>query len=118
MSVDVSKYIDGWRERARREEAAREAAVSQARAAVPRAIEVLKRHGAVRIWLVGSLPRGTFRPGSDLDFLVEGLGEEDAWRAASDASDATGLAVDVLRSEALDEEWRAYLKKYGELSHG
>ncbi|MFZ5471510.1 MAG: nucleotidyltransferase family protein [Myxococcota bacterium] len=113
--MDVSPYIDGWRQRARLEEQARELAVRMAREAVPRAIAVFRRHGAKRIWLIGSLPRGTFRPGSDLDFMVEGLDEDIAWSVASKAADSTGLGVDVIRFESLDDAWRTYHQRYGEL---
>jgi predicted nucleotidyltransferase len=116
--MDVSRYREGWLERARREEEARAESVRVARAALPHAIAVLRRHGAKRIWLIGSLPRGTFRVGSDLDFLVEGLEEEGAWRAASEAADATGFPVDVICSESLDEAWRTYHQRYGEILCG
>jgi predicted nucleotidyltransferase len=116
--MDVSRYLEGWRLRARHDEEARLAAERRAREAVPEAVRVLRRLGATRIWLIGSLPRGTFQPSSDLDFLASGMTEESAWRAASEAARVTGLWVDVVRGEALTPEWRAYHEKYGERLHG
>ncbi|MBI3183032.1 MAG: nucleotidyltransferase domain-containing protein [Myxococcales bacterium] len=112
--MDISPYIDGWRERARREEQAQAEAVASARQAVPAAAEALRRHGARRIWLIGSLPRGTFRPGSDLDFTAEGMSEDQAWRAAKEAAKVSGHHVDVIRAESLDPEWRRHHERFGE----
>lgn len=118
MSMEPSAYLEGWRERARRDAEAFARACDHARAAVPKVASLLARQGARRVWLIGSLPRGTFRPGSDLDFMVEGLDEETAWRAASRAAGEVGLAVDVVRAESLPSGWRDYHMKHGEFVHG
>ena len=112
--MDVERYLSGWRDRARRESEEADAAERRARAAVPEVAAILRHHGARAIWLIGSLPRGTFRPQSDLDFLVEGLAEGEVARAAREAVDAVGIEVDVLRMESLDPAWRAYHQRHGE----
>jgi predicted nucleotidyltransferase len=116
--MDLSSYIQGWRERAKKEEAELERIRDDAWVAARRTTKLLQKRGATSVWLIGSLPRGTFRSGSDLDFLVDGLDEIAASRAAADAADLTGLHVDVVRSEALDSGWLAYHQRYGKPMNG
>jgi predicted nucleotidyltransferase len=114
-AIDPTPYLPYWRQRAAREMQARAAAVARARSAVPVAVAVLRSHGARRVWLIGSLHRGTFVESSDLDFMTEGLDELAARAAAREARAAAGFPVDVLRREQLDEDWRAHHERFGEL---
>ncbi len=116
--MELSRYLEEWRERARREAEASARALEYAHAAVPTVAALLARQGATRVWLIGSLPRGTFQPGSDLDFMVEGMDETATWRAASHAADEVGLGVDVIRAESLATQWREYHTKHGVRVHG
>jgi predicted nucleotidyltransferase len=113
--IDPAPYLAYFRERARRAAAARTEALARARAAVPAAALTLRARGARRIWLIGSLPRGTFETSSDLDFMTEGLDEPGARAAARDISDLTGLPADVLRAEDMDPAWREHNARFGEL---
>ncbi len=56
--------------------------------------------GVRRVLLIGSLARGTARPGSDVDLWVEGLDERD-WLAAVAAvrEEIRDAEVDVIRAE-------------------
>lgn len=114
----MAPYLAHWQGRARCDTEARSAAVARARAAVSDAARILLDHGARRIWLVGSLPRGTFQPSSDLDFMTEGMDEAGARAATRLAADRTGLWVDVLRREGMDPDWRRHHERFGELIHG
>lgn len=116
--MEMRQYLDGWRERELEEQESVEAATRRALDAVPLVVELLRKQGARRVWLIGSLPRGTFEPGSDVDFMVEGLDDGQAWRATAEARERTGLEVDVLRAEVLDEPWRRHHQRYGRLLHG
>lgn len=117
-SIDPTPYRCYWQEQARREEEAKAAAVSRARAVVPVAVAILRDHGARRVWLIGSLPRGTFEPSSDLDFMTEGLSESGLPAARAAATRGAERWVDVLRIEDLDAAWRGYHERFGELCDG
>jgi predicted nucleotidyltransferase len=116
--LDPTPYLAHWRERARQDARQIDEAVARARAAVPQAVATLLAAGARRVWLIGSLARSSFGARSDLDFMTEGLGEREAWKAAGEAADRCGLGVDVLRAEDMDERWRRYHERFGELIHG
>lgn len=78
----IERYRQAWRER----EAARRIALrkrqEEARAVAREAARVLKdEFHARRVWLFGSLARGTFDRASDIDLAVEGLAERECFRA-------------------------------------
>jgi predicted nucleotidyltransferase len=74
MPDGFRSYVDAWRARWARDAAKTAALADRARGLVPRLAEHLRvRHGAVRVWLFGSLAWGGFTPGSDIDLAAEGL---------------------------------------------
>lgn len=118
-AMDVARYVRRWVERTREEREAVAARERQAREGLPAVVRLLvDRYGARRVVLVGSLPRGTFHLGSDIDLLVEGLGFAEALTAWSEAAELIGLPVDLLRAEALPTESRRYLERWGQVLHG
>jgi len=117
-TMELERYLDGWRAREQQDSRAVEQATRKAWEAVPVVVDLLRGRGARRIWLVGSLARGTFETHSDLDFLVEGLDEDQAIRAALDASERTGFGIDLIRTESLDPEWLGHHRRYGKILHG
>ena len=110
----IAEYQDAWKEKARQDAEERKRARARLRRALPIAVRVLQERGAGHVWLVGSLARGTAMSHSDLDLLVTGLTEQEAVSACREASDQTGVEVDVLVSESLDPRWRTYFERYGE----
>jgi len=116
--MELENYLEGWRRREQQDAERVEDASRRAWAAGRVAGELLRERGARRIWLIGSLARGTFEPRSDVDFMVEGLEERQAWRTAVEACDRTGVEIDIIRAEALDEEWRRYHERHGRKLHG
>ena len=112
-------YVEAWRQRwARQKEADREAA-ARARAVLPGLVEILRdRYGARRVVLVGSLARGGFRAGSDIDLAAEGIPDDAFFRAGADLEAAAGgIHVDLVPLEAADPEYLAHLCADGELLH-
>ena len=72
--VDLSPYVEAWRERFRRAEQDRLERAARARGLLP----VLVRHlvegyGVRRVWVFGSLADDAFHAGSDIDLAAEGL---------------------------------------------
>jgi predicted nucleotidyltransferase len=113
----LDDYVRGFRERAEQERQRVKDAREAARAAAVRAVDaVVTTLHPRRVLLIGSLPRGTFRPGSDLDLAVEGIPADQVVDAEAVASAAAGLRVDVLRLEGMDPGWRAHHERFGEVA--
>lgn len=69
-----------------------------------KAVPVLKRHGARRAGLFGSVVRGEARPDSDVDFLVELDDEQsllDVIGLKQELEDVLGCSVDVVEYDAV-----------------
>lgn len=82
--------------------------------AAARAAAVLMGHGAREVYVFGSVARGEAGARSDLDLAVRGLPPERFFRAMSEASDAAGVAIDLID---LDERTplATYLERSQEL---
>ncbi|MGH7859120.1 MAG: nucleotidyltransferase family protein [Candidatus Binatia bacterium] len=112
-------YIGPWRERwARERESALEAAKA-ARAVAERLAGLLRaRYGARRVILGGSLARGDFHRGSDIDLAVEGISPEEFFRAgAALEENADGFAVDLVPLESASPRYLATLEREGIVLH-
>lgn len=104
------------RRRALAEEAARALAIRQ------RLHEVMTRAGRAglfrRAFLIGSLAKGRFGAGSDVDLVVEGLDERAAGRLYGELLEAAGVEVDLLRLEELSPAFCERVLTEGVLLHG
>ncbi|MGO9713628.1 MAG: nucleotidyltransferase family protein [Polyangiaceae bacterium] len=78
------------------------------------AAELVRDHGASRVWLVGSLARGTAHARSDIDLVVDI--EPGRLPAVRDwvAGRVVDFDVDVLAFRALPEGWRGRIERDGE----
>ncbi|MDZ7360861.1 MAG: nucleotidyltransferase domain-containing protein [candidate division KSB1 bacterium] len=113
-----SKYIEGWRRRFAEQEAESRALAAQARGILPEAVAILKKHGAKRVILFGSLCReGRFHRGSDIDLAVEGLPPQKFFRAGADLMMALDWPVDLKPLEEIDDFFREMIIKQGEVIH-
>jgi predicted nucleotidyltransferase len=61
-----------------------------------RVVEILKRHGAVRVILYGSYARGTATAASDLDLCEEGIPAAGYFRAWAEALMSTQTSISIL----------------------
>jgi len=83
---------------------------------LPAAIDILKKHGAKRIVLFGSLCRaGRFHQGSDIDLAVEGMPSQKFFRAGADLMMALDWPVDLKPLEEVDEFFRETILANGEV---
>lgn len=89
--------------RASRLRAELEAALREARPAT----------GFHRAWLVGSLARGGFGSGSDVDVVVEGASEEEAGRLWGALARRLDAPLDLMRLESLEPSFRARVLEEG-----
>ncbi len=118
MTARDGDFVRAFRERATREREVILEARRRAREAADRAVRtVAARFRPRRLLLIGSLPRGTFRPGSDIDLAVEGLTAEECEAAERAAREAAGVDVDVRRLESMDPEWRAHHVRFGQVAY-
>jgi predicted nucleotidyltransferase len=101
-------YVRAWRERWAREGAANQAASAKARrVAEALAARLRQRYGVERVLLVGSLARGEFRAGSDVDLVVVGLAPADLFRAGAELERlAEGFRVDLVPLEDAEPEFK------------
>lgn len=116
--MDLTPYLESWRARQADERARLEAETARAHEAARRIGVLLHGAGATRVWLIGSLARGTFHFSSDLDFLAEGLAPGPLTALTARAVALAGRGVDVLRAEELDEDWLAHHRRFGVLLVG
>lgn len=117
----VEEYIQGWRERAHREEAERRQRAAEARRLLPRLVEhLVGRYGARRVWLIGSLVEGGFHRRSDIDLVVEGIEGAAIYRAGAELDElACGrFRIDLIPAEDAYPELLDKAHQCGELLHG
>jgi predicted nucleotidyltransferase len=117
---EFESYVRAWRERWRKDRRADAIAAKQARAAAERIARLLvRRYGARRVTLCGSLARGDFRRGSDIDLAVEGIPEDRFFAAsAAAAREGDGFEVDLVPVEAATPGYRESLSREGTVLHG
>lgn len=112
---DFEPYLRAWRERwAGQRRADAEAARSALAVAERLARRLRDEYGARRVVLLGSLARGEFRVGSDIDLAAEGIRDEDFFRAGAELESAAGgLHVDVVPIESASSAFLAELAREG-----
>lgn len=104
-----------WRRRRTQRQAESRRLAQQARADLGRVVDALVREfGAKRIILFGSLVRGRFSAGSDIDLAVEGIPHSDYFAALTAANRLTRLWVDLKPLEDLDPHFRQCVLTTGE----
>ncbi len=104
---DMTPYVAYWR-RSQQQQAAYHARLAQqARiAATGMADHLRQQYGVKRIILFGSLVRGDFAAGSDIDLAVEGLLKADFFRALGELNAMTHFWVDLKPLEDLEPRFR------------
>lgn len=90
------------------------ARAARLRAAVPMLARELRRRGATKVVLVGSLARGD-EPnlGTDVDLIVTGLGLGDAYEAGCDLSGMVDGPVEVIPEDIIGPRLRRALETEG-----
>ena len=113
--MSATPYVEAWRRRfqeSRRQDRKRAQA---AEACLTRAVAVLRRHGARRIILFGSLARDCFRERSDIDLAVEGIPAESYTRALADLMLAIDWPVDLKPLEEIEPSFAEHVIRSGKI---
>jgi predicted nucleotidyltransferase len=113
-------YLRAWEARWQEERQAAVRAAEEARALAGRLAWLLvEKYGARRVVLVGSLARGEFGAGSDIDLAAEGIPDDSFFRAGADLEAAAGgLHVDLVPLESATPAFLADQARDGIVLHG
>lgn len=116
---EFDSYLRGWQERWERQRRADRKAAGEARKVAERLARLLRdAYGARRVILVGSLARGEFHVGSDIDLAAEGIPDDRFFRAGADLEAAAdGIHVDLVPIESADPAFLADLTREGIVLH-
>ena len=95
-------YIEAWQKRLRQEREALVQAAQQAREQAQVCAKALvEEHGAERVYLIGSLARGSsFHPRSDIDLVVAGIAPERYFAVLADIAERAGREIDLILLES------------------
>jgi len=114
-SQSLDQYVAHWKRRRAARLAANRRLAAKARADLSRVVNVLTRcYPIQRVILFGSLARGRFAPGSDIDLAVEGLPPGDFFTALAEANRLTRFWVDLKPLEELQPHFRERVLATGE----
>lgn len=115
---EMRGYIEGFKARAALKEVRRKELEARARESVAGWVEQLRAIPQVRrIILYGSLAKGSFQPGSDVDIAVEGLPPEAHFRIWAELERDSEFNVDLERWEELGDGLRRVIQSYGQVLH-
>jgi predicted nucleotidyltransferase len=117
---EMKGYVEGFKSRAAAREARRRELEAKAAAAAASWVERLRRIPEVRrVILYGSLAKGTFGEGSDVDLAVEGLPAELHYRLASElegeSESESEPRLDLERWEEFSPGFREVVLSYGKV---
>jgi len=108
--------IKRWRERFKEERGRERERRERARRIIPSIVVMLKRYGAERIILFGSMVEGDkFGGRSDIDIAVEGIKEEEFLRAYADCMMEFDFEIDLKPLEKLTSLFRKMVLEKGEV---
>ena len=111
----IEKYSAGWARRFKKQKEESRASAEEARRSLTEAVEILKRHGATKIVLFGSLCSGSLRPMSDIDLAVEGIAQDSWMRALADVLMALDRPIDLKPLEEIEASFREKILQKGEV---
>jgi len=98
---DVEAYAEAWKRRLAEEEArGRELAARAEETGRRVASTLVERYGAAEVWLFGSLARGRFRPGSDIDLAARRLPAREYFRILSEINADQEFDLDLIDLDA------------------
>ncbi len=111
-----TEFVDHWKNKREQRRLQLQALAEAARQELEPAVRVLVRqYGARRIILFGSLVKGRFVEGSDIDLAVEGLAPADFYPALAAVNRVTSRWVDLKPLEDLDPFFRRRVLDTGEI---
>lgn len=108
------KYLRDWQKRLAKQKSLDIESAKQALEKLPEAVAILKRHGATKILLFGSLcNEDRFRSRSDIDLAVSGIRPEVFCRAHADLLMNLDWPIDLKPLEELEKGFRMRILEQG-----
>lgn len=113
--MEFETYWQAWRTRLARQRRDEEEKAGRALALARRLAQLLvERYSATRVVLVGSLARGDFRSGSDIDLAVEGVAPAAFFAAGAELERVAGwVGVDLVPLETASVFFREEAERDG-----
>jgi predicted nucleotidyltransferase len=113
--TEMAHYVARWRQRMAEQQAANERLAQEARTTATRIAAMLcDRFGVQRVILFGSVRKGGFAPGSDIDLAVEGLAKSEFFTALAEANQLSRFWVDLKPLEDVHPHFRSRILETGE----
>jgi predicted nucleotidyltransferase len=110
------KFAAQWKERQEQRRIHFQSLAEAARKDLDKVVQVLiQRYNIKRVILFGSLSKGRFAEGSDIDIAVEGLARADFYEALSAVNRVTSLWIDLKPLEDLDPFFRERVLRKGQV---
>jgi predicted nucleotidyltransferase len=110
------KFATHWKEKQEQRRLYFQSLAEAARKDLDKVVQVLiQRYGIKRVILFGSLSKGKFAEGSDVDIAVEGLPRADFYEALSAVNRVTSLWIDLKPLEDLDPFFRERVLEKGQV---
>jgi uncharacterized protein len=107
LAKTLEPYIDYWRRHQEKMRCRRQHLTHEAFLALDKIKRTLvNQYGAQRIIVFGSLAKGQFREGSDIDVAVTGISRRDFFQACAAVNRETEAWVDLKPWEDLEEHFR------------
>jgi predicted nucleotidyltransferase len=85
---------------------------------IKQAESILLNHGALKIILYGSLARGDYRPDSDIDLCVEGMPDENYFRALAECLMTIQRPISILDFQDTYGYLRERILREGRILYG
>ena len=113
-------YIAHWKDRLAIQQRQNQALTAQARQKLPQLLQHLVKHyQATHIILFGSLAKGTFHEGSDIDIAVAGISSADYFTALAAVQRLSDpFQIDLKPIEDLDPHFYQRVMQTGECLYG
>ncbi|HMN27095.1 MAG TPA: nucleotidyltransferase domain-containing protein [Caldilineaceae bacterium] len=111
----MARYVAIWQRRMAAQQAQSIRLAEQVRSEASQIAAMLRsRFGVTRVILFGSLRRGSFAYGSDIDLAVAGLARQDFFAAVAEANALAHTWVDIKPLEDLKPHFRQRVLETGE----
>lgn len=114
--MEVSpEHVEYWKRRQAEYRALCQELARRARADLHAVVELLvRKFGATRVILFGSLVRGRFSPQSDIDLAVEGIEKARFFEALAEVNSMSQAWIDLKPLESLEPHFRRRVIERGE----
>ena len=109
----MENHLKEWKRRFSEKEEEARAHAGAARRSLEEAVAILRKHGAKRIVLFGSLCSDSFHSRSDIDLAVDGIPKGLWSRAVADLLMALNHPVDLKPLDEVESDFRERILKKG-----